>query len=110
MVHLDDTFSCFPQSGINFDQIVLEGASGGIEALIRYLQSRRLMLLRESSQISLRNDDPAHFVRAIEVIDDALRLLEQFERMNIRAALEEAASEYERTSGDVAQALSGRGG
>ena len=91
MVQLDDSFNVFSQTGVSLEEIVLEGASGGTDSLIRYLQSRRQMLLRDISQISLRNDDPAHFVRAVEVIDDAVRLLEQFKQINIRGSVEETA-------------------
>ncbi len=90
-----ETYSYFSQTGVSFDEIVLEGASGGVDSLIRYLQSRRQMFLRDSSQISLRNEDPAHYVRAIEVFDDALSLLERIKQMDVQAELERAASQME---------------
>src|SRR5690606_3376642 len=90
-----ETYSYFLQTGVSFDEIVLEGASGGVDSLIRYLQSRRQMFLRDSSQISLRNEDPAHYVRAIEVFDDALSLLERIKQMDVQAELERAASQME---------------
>ncbi len=90
-----ETYSYFSQTGVSFDEIVLEGASGDVDSLIRYLQSRRQMFLRDSSQISLRNEDPAHYVRAIEVFDDALSMLERIKQMDVQAELERAASQME---------------
>ncbi|QPC44314.1 hypothetical protein HW532_17385 [Kaustia mangrovi] len=102
MVQMDDGFSCFSQTGVSFDEIVLEGASGGVDAVIRYLQSRRQILLRDSSQISLGNEDPAHYERAVEVVDDALALLEQIKELNIRRELEEASNPSQELPEDVA--------
>ena len=95
MVHSGDTYSHFAKSSVSFDDIVLEGASGGIDSLVRYLNSRRQMFMRDGSQVSLRGEDPANFIRAIEVIDDALRLLEQIGEIDVSSALEEAASQME---------------
>ena len=80
-----ETYSYFSQTGMSFDEIVLEGASGGVDSLIRYLQSRRQMFLRDSSQISLRNEDPVHYVRAIEVKrqDDYARIVGEMTARNM---------------------------
>ncbi|WP_173932939.1 hypothetical protein [Chelativorans sp. Marseille-P2723] len=94
---MTDAFSSFSQLGVSFDEIFVEGSAGGPDSLVRYLQTRRQMLLRDGSQFTLQGEDPAHFIRAVEVIDDALKLIEQLKLLNLRAALEEAA----RTPGEA---------
>jgi len=69
------------QTGAPFEGLFLESGESSWNSLSRYLQSRRQTFVRDSSQITLRNEDPAHFLRAIEVVDDALRLVARFRDM-----------------------------
>ncbi len=101
MIPMHDDFRCFSQDGVSFDEIVMEGASGGVDAVIRYLRSRRRILLRDITQISLENKEPAHYERAVEVMNDALTLLEQIRELNIHRALEEISNQSQELPDEV---------
>jgi hypothetical protein len=75
MLHDQRQGPSFSQSGASFDDIVLRGARGGASAVESYLKTRRLMLVREVSQITAQSENPCHYVRAIAVIEDARKLL-----------------------------------
>ncbi|WP_028032362.1 hypothetical protein [Chelativorans sp. J32] len=76
-----------PSRSASFEQFILD-SRGDTDTLIRYLQLRRQMLLRDCSQASLQHEDPADFLRVVGVIDDALRLVERIKQTDLHAVME----------------------
>uniref|UniRef100_Q11M70 HEPN domain-containing protein n=1 Tax=Chelativorans sp. (strain BNC1) TaxID=266779 RepID=Q11M70_CHESB len=90
---LDNGLFSSSQEGAGFDAFILDRGGGNRQALVRYLQARRQMFLHDSSKTVLRNENPAHLLRAVEVIGDALELLDRFKHVDFRRVLQTTGRE-----------------